>query len=84
MNWKVVFFLVLAILVGIFIAENLEDVEFTFMGWAVELPRYQVALGLVGAGFIMGLLARSMLTRKRRAKKRSLPTEQESAEEFDT
>jgi uncharacterized integral membrane protein len=54
--------------VGIFVAENLEPVEYTFLSWAVTLPRYQLALGLVAVGFVMGLLVMSMFRRRRKSR----------------
>lgn len=51
--------------VGIFIGENLGIVQVQFLGWDVDLPRYQVALGLVASGFVAALLLLSALRLRR-------------------
>lgn len=83
-SWKLILLLLLVMLVGIFVLENLAVVEYAFLGWKVALPRYQMAIGLVAAGFVMGLLVVSMKRRRRKAdKKKSIPSQEGTAEESD-
>ncbi len=82
MSLKLTILLLLVALLGIFIAENLALVRYTFLSWSVELPRYQLALGLVAAGFVMGLLVMSMLRRKSKSRG-YIVSQKEKAERMD-
>lgn len=83
MRIKWILLVLLVVLVGIFIAENLSLTEYAFLGWRVSLPRYQVAIGLVAAGFFMGLLVVPMRRRKRKISKRVVPSEEGQEEETE-
>jgi uncharacterized integral membrane protein len=65
MKGKLLSVLVIAGLVAIFIVENSDQVNITFLGWKVSAARQQLYPGLVIAGFVAGAIFRSMFGRQR-------------------
>ena len=65
---------ILGIIIGIvsliFIVQNTETVQITFIAWKLMLPRAIMFLALVFFGFIMGWIFRSVGVRKKRIKER--------------
>ncbi len=64
---------ILGIIIGIvsliFIVQNTETVQITFIAWKLMLPRAIMFLALVFFGFIMGWIFRSIGVRKKRIKR---------------
>ena len=65
---------ILGIIIGIvsliFIVQNTETVQITFIAWKLMLPRAIMFLALVFFGFIMGWIFRSIGVRKKRIKRK--------------
>jgi len=64
---KSLLILALLLLAGIFALQNAATVDLKFLTWSFTLSRALLVVLLLGAGFILGLLAVS-LARRRRAR----------------
>ena len=54
MNYKVIFMLVLAGLVVLFVIQNVATVEIQFLFWSVQLSRSLLIFFLLAIGFLIG------------------------------
>ena len=67
---KFIIGIILGAVVVLFIAQNLEVVEITFIAWTLYVSRAIVVLVIFLFGLIIGWLAKSLGTRKRERERR--------------
>ncbi len=65
---KTFFIIVVSIIVAIFAVQNSAVVEIQFLLWSFSSPRVFIFLALLIIGFLMGLLASNIATKKRSEK----------------
>ncbi len=58
---------ILAVLLALFVIQNLAPTEMNFIIWSVEVPRAVSVLASLAIGLVLGLLASSFRTRSVRA-----------------
>ena len=75
---KFIIGIVIGILVIIFMVQNVEVVDITFLAWTMHLPRAIIILIVFVLGIGVGYVARGVRTRKKE-KKRELYEMRESA-----
>lgn len=73
------FIVVLVFLATIFVLQNTEVVEITFLFWRLELSRVILLLGAIALGAITGVLVGWELFGKRKKKEPQLPKPPEAA-----
>jgi uncharacterized integral membrane protein len=57
MRWKLYAAVLLAVVVVLFTAQNVQVVEVRFLFWRLEMSRVLLLLGVFGAGALAGWLA---------------------------
>jgi len=77
---KFIIGIVIGILVIIFMVQNVEVVDITFLAWTMHLPRAIIILIVFVLGIGVGYVARGVRTRKKE-KKEELDEMRESAKE---
>jgi len=63
---KSILSMLLIIAVLIFAIQNFATVEIQFLLWSFSLPRALMIIGLLGIGFIIGMLFYSLVLHRRR------------------